>query len=106
MAKTSLESGGGSSKSLLFMMIGMTCGACLLLSAGMLMASRVIHALGLRSAEDRTTVRTPIGDYRFEKAKEIGPGLPIYPQASLVLPGAEAARLPQNDDQPQVIAST
>jgi len=70
------------------------------------MASRVIHALGLREASDKSTVRSPIGDYRLEKASAIGPGLPVYPQSTLVLPGVEAARVPAADDQPQVVSST
>jgi hypothetical protein len=87
------------------MMIAMTCGFCVLLGGGLLMASRVIGALGLRAGSDNTTVRTPLGEYRVEKAKEVGPGLPVYPAANLVLPGA-AAHLPLNDDQPQVLTST
>ena len=107
MAKSSSTSGGASSsKSLLFMMIAMTCGFCVLLGGGMLMASRVINALGLRAGSDKTTVRTPLGEFRVERAKEVGPGLPVYPAASLVLRGSAAAHLPLNDDQPQVIAST
>jgi len=107
MAKSSSTSGGApSSKSLLFMMIAMTCGFCVMLGAGLLMASRVIGALGLRAGSDKTTVRTPLGDFRVEKAKEVGPGLPVYPAATLVLPGAAAAHSPVNDDRPQVIAST
>jgi hypothetical protein len=107
MAKSSSDSGGApSSKSLLFMMLAMTCGFCVLLGAGLLMASRVIGALGLRAGSDKTTVRTPLGEFRVEKAKEVGPGLPVYPAAILVLPGAAAAHLPSNDDQPQVITST
>jgi hypothetical protein len=106
MAKSSSDSGGApSSKSLLFMMIAMTCGFCVLLGGGLLMASRVIGALGLRAGSDKTTVRTPLGEFRVEKAKEVGPGLPVYPASTLVLPGAAAHR-PSNDDQPQVIAST
>jgi hypothetical protein len=69
------------------------------------MASRVIGALGLRAGSDKTTVRTPLGEFRVEKAKEVGPGLPVYPASILVLPGAAAAHLPANDDQPQVISS-
>jgi hypothetical protein len=91
------------------MMIAMTIGFCVLLGGGLLMASRVINALGLRAGSDKTTVRTPLGEFRVEKAKEVGPGLPVYPAATLVLPGsaaAAAAHLPLNDDQPQVIAST
>jgi len=87
------------------MMIAMTVGACILLGAGLEMGSRIIHSMGLREAADRTTVRTPIGDFRFEKAKQVGPGLPVYPQAMLVLPG-DATRAPQDDAEPQVVAST
>jgi len=107
MAKdASASSGAPSSKSLLFMMVAMTCGVCVLLAGGLLMASRVINALGLRSSSDKTTVRTPIGDYRLEKAQQVGPGLPVYPAASLVLPGPEAARLAEADsNQPQVVSS-
>jgi len=89
-------------------MVAMTCGVCVLLAGGLLMASRVINALGLRSGSDKTTVRTPIGDYRLEKAQQVGPGLPVYPAASLVLPGPEAARAAAetSSDQPQVVSST
>jgi hypothetical protein len=107
MGKSSSGSGGApSSKSLLFMMIAMTCGFTVLLSGGLLMASRVIHALGLRQSSDKTTTRSPLGDFRVEKAREVGPGLPVYPPATMVLPGTEAARVPQNSDLPQVVSST
>ena len=42
----------------------------------------------------------------LEKAKEVGPGLPVYPAATLVLAGSAAAHLPLTDDQPQVLSST
>jgi len=87
------------------MMIAITCGFCVMLGVGLLMASRVIGALGLRAGSDKTTVRTPLGEFRVEKAKEVGPGLPVYPAAILVLPGAAAAHVSANDDQPQVISS-
>jgi hypothetical protein len=106
MAKNSASSGGSSSKSLLFMMIAMTCGFCILFGGGMLMASRVINALSLRAGSDKGTVRSPIGDYRLEKASAVGPGLPVYPQSTLVLPGAEAARIAAAANQPQVVSST
>jgi hypothetical protein len=88
------------------MMIALTCGFGVLLGGGLLMASRVISALGIRAGSDKTTVRTPLGEFRVEKAKEVGPGLPVYPAATLVLPGAAAAHPPSSDDQPQVLAST
>jgi hypothetical protein len=107
MATSSSASGGASSsKSLLFMMIAMTCGFCILLGGALLMTSRVINALGLRAGSDKTTVRTPLGEFRVEKAREVGPGLPVYPAATLVLPGSAGVHLPLDDDRPQVIAST
>jgi hypothetical protein len=106
MAQSASSGESSSSKSLFFMMAAIFCGFAILLSAGLLMTSRVIHALQLRSEGDKSIVRTPLGDYRVEKAKEVGPGLPVYPQASLVLPGGAPVRLPVNDSQPQVLAST
>jgi hypothetical protein len=51
-------------------------------------------------------MRTPLGDFRVEKAAEVGPGLPVYPQSSLVMPGGQALHSPLNDNQPQVLTST
>jgi hypothetical protein len=106
MAKSTSSGESSSSKSLLFMMAAMFCGFGVLLGGGLLMASRVIHALQLRAEGDKTTVRTPIGDFRFEKAQQVGPGLPVYPQASLVLPGGPASHPIGDESQPQVVAST
>jgi hypothetical protein len=107
MGKTSSGSGGApSSKSLLFMMIAMTCGFCILLGGGLVIASRVIEAMQLRAGSDKSTVRTPIGDFRTEKAQQIGPGLPVYPQSDLVLPGADSQHAAPNDAASQVVSST
>jgi len=107
MAKSgSASDGASSSKSLLFMMIAMTCGFSILLGGALLMTSRVINALGLRVGSDKTTVRTPLGEFRVEKAREVGPGLPVYPAAALVLRGSADAHVPLDDDRPQVMAST
>lgn len=70
------------------------------------MASRVIHSLQIRAEGDKTTVRTPLGDFRVEKAAEVGPGLPVYPQSTLVMPGGQALHTSLNDNQPQVLTST
>jgi hypothetical protein len=108
MARDTSGSGGApSSKSLLFMMVAMTCGGCVLLGGGLLMTSRLINTLGLRNSSDRSTVRTPIGEYRVEKAQQVGPGLPVYPQASLVLPGNEAAHVPDaTPEEAQIVSSS
>jgi hypothetical protein len=105
MADNSSSGESSSSKSLLFMMAAMFCGFGILLGGGLLMASRVIHSLQIRAEGDKTTVRTPLGDFRVEKAAEVGPGLPVYPQSSLVMPGGQAHTL-LNDNQPQVLSST
>jgi len=88
------------------MMLAMTCGFSILLGGALLMTSRVINALGLRAGSDKTTVRTPLGEFRVEKAREVGPGLPVYPAAALVLRGSPDAHVPLDDDRPQVMAST
>ena len=106
MAQSSSSGESSSSKSLFFMMAAMFAGFAVLLGGGLLMASRVIHSLQLRAEGDKTTVRTPLGDFRVEKAQQVGPGLPVYPQASLVLPGGDAPHFPVNNDRPQVVAST
>jgi hypothetical protein len=106
MARNASVSGGdNSSKSLLFMMVAMTLGGCVLLGGGLMMTSRLINTLGLRSSSDKSTIRTPLGEYRVEKAQQVGPGLPVYPQSSLVLPGVEAARVAKSRDLPQVVSS-
>jgi hypothetical protein len=107
MGKDSSAPGGApSSKSLLFMMIAMTSGFSVLLGGGIVMASRVIQAMQLRAGSDKSTVRTPLGDFRLEKAKQVGPGLPVYPQSDLVLPGAASSHVSINDDAAQVLSST
>jgi hypothetical protein len=106
MAKTLPASEGASaSKSMLFMMIAMTAGFCILLGAGLVTASRLIRSLQLREGTDKSTVRTPIGEFRLEKASQVGPGLPVYPQASLVLPGGGSSHAPINNDHSQVVSS-
>ena len=87
-------------------MVAMTCGVCILVGGGFLMTSRLINTLALRNSSDKATVRTPLGDFRVDKAKEIGPTLPVYPASTLVLPGTDAARLPSSDSLPQVVTST
>jgi hypothetical protein len=107
MGKTSSASAGApSSKSLLFMMIAMTCGFCILIGGGMFTASRIIQAMQIRSGSDKSTVRTPIGDFRMQRAQQVGPGLPVYPQADLVVPGADSSHVSLQEDANQVVSGT
>src|SRR5215467_539057 len=87
------------------MMIGLMCGLSLLLGAGLITASSVIRAMRLRASSDRSTVRTPIGEFRLEKAAAVGPGLPVYPQSSLVLPDGPSAAPVSDNDHSQLVVS-
>ena len=91
MAEGSSSGNSSSSKSLMWMMIALFLGLGLLLTGGLFVASRVVHSLGLSAASAKDTVRTPGGTFRLEKETEVGPGLPIYPRSSLVVPDDDAA---------------
>ncbi|MGB7281231.1 MAG: hypothetical protein WBE13_03125 [Candidatus Acidiferrum sp.] len=94
MAAESSSGNSSSSKSLMWMMIALFTGLALLLAGGLFVASRVVRSMGLTAASAKDTVRTPGGTFRLEKETEVGPGLPVYPRSSLVVPddaGAAAA---------------
>jgi len=91
MAEGSVSGNSSSSKSLMWMMIGLFTGLALLLAGGLFLASRVVRSMGLSAASARDTVRTKGGSFRLEKETEVGPGLPLYPRSSLVVPDDDAA---------------
>ena len=91
MAEGSTSGNSSSSKSLMWMMIGLFTGLAILLAGGLFLASRVVRSLGLSAASAKDTVRTPGGSFRMEKETEVGPGLPVYPRSSLVVPDDDAA---------------
>lgn len=81
-----------SSKSLLWMMVALFAGLGILLGGGLFLAGRVMRSLGISASTSRETVHTRTGSYRLERENQIGPVMPVYPTASLVLPGEEAVR--------------
>ena len=91
MAEGSVSGSSSSSKSLMWMMIGLFTGLGILLAGGLLVASRVVGSMGLSAASAKDTVRTPGGSFRLEKETEIGPGLPVYPRSALIVPDDAAA---------------
>lgn len=91
MAEGSTSGNSSSSKSLMWMMIGLFTGLAVLLAGGLFLASRVVRSMGLSAASAKDTVRTPGGSFRMEKETEVGPGLPVYPRSSLVVPDDDAA---------------
>lgn len=91
MAEGSTSGNSSSSKSLLWMMVGLFTGLGILLAGGLFVASRVVRSMGLTAASAKDTVRTPGGSFRMQKEGEVGPGLPVYPRSSLIVPDDEAA---------------
>jgi hypothetical protein len=87
LAKGSAPGSSSSSKSLLWVKFTLFCGLVLLLSGGIFMTSRLGHALQFHASGNEATVRTGDGDWRVERPNEVGPGLPVYPDARLVLSG-------------------
>lgn len=84
-------SGSSASKSLMWMMTALFVGLGTLLGAGLFVASRAIHSLGLSAAGAQDGVRTPGGTFRVQKQTDVGPGMPLYPRASLLVPDDQAA---------------
>jgi len=80
-----------SSRSLLWMTVALFAGFGVLLGGGLFMASHLVRSLGLAAATGRNTVRTPAGGFRMQNVEQVGPGLPVYPRASLELPASDEA---------------
>jgi hypothetical protein len=91
MAEESASGNSSSSKSLMWMMIALFMGLGGLLGGGLFVANRAVRSMGLSAATAKETLRTPGGSFRLEKETEIGPGLPVYPRSSLVVPDDETA---------------
>jgi len=106
MAEGSTSGNSSSSKSLMWMMIGLFTGLAILLAGGLFLASRVVRSMGLSAASAKDTVRTPAGSFRLEKETEIGPGLPVYPRSSLIVPDDAAAATAVKQAQSGVETST
>jgi hypothetical protein len=81
-------SDSSSSKSLMWMTLALFGGFGVMLGGGLFIAKRLAQTMGLAAATGtKDTVRTPIGAFRMEKEDQVGPGLPVYPRASLEVPG-------------------
>ena len=91
MGKGSVSGNSSSSKSLMWMMIGLFTGLAILLGSGLFLASRAVRSMGLSAASAKDTMRTPGGSFRLEKETEVGPGLPLYPRSALVVPDDDTA---------------
>jgi hypothetical protein len=95
-----------SSISLLWVKCAFSCGLALFLGGGIFMASHLGQALRFHATGSEATVRTGAGDWRVERPNEVGPGLPVYPDASLVLPGRGSLPTPPQHDHSDVYTAT
>jgi hypothetical protein len=93
MAESSASGESSSSKSLLWMMIALFVGLGGLLGGGLFMANRMVGSVGLAAATSKDIIRTPAGNLHLEKQNDVGPGLPVYSNASLVLPSDKSAAI-------------
>jgi hypothetical protein len=91
MAEGSTSGNSSSSKSLMWMMIALFAGLGILLAGALFVASRAMRSIGLSAANAKETLRTPGGSFRLEKETEVGPGMPVYPRSSLVVPDDDTA---------------
>jgi hypothetical protein len=106
MAEGSSSGNSSSSKSLMWMMIGLFTGLAMLLAGGLFVASRVVRSMGLSAASAKDTVRTRGGSFRLERETEVGPGLPVYPRSSLIVPDDAAAAAAVKQAQSGIETST
>jgi hypothetical protein len=74
-------------KSFPWMKLALSCGLALLVGGGIYMTSHLGRAVQFHIASSDATIHTGDGDWRVERPSQIGPGLPVYPEASLVLGG-------------------
>jgi hypothetical protein len=86
MAQGSTQ-GDSSSSSLSWIMVAAICAMALLFGAGILVSARVFSSMAAPKGGSSLTVHTRTADLRLEKPSEVGPGLPLYPHASLLLSG-------------------
>ena len=80
-----------SSKSLLWMTLGLFGSMGVLLGGSFFLAGRVMRSAGLVSSNDGKTMHTPIGSLRIEREKQIGPILQVYPNGTLIIPDQHEA---------------
>jgi hypothetical protein len=99
MAEGSVSGGSSSSKSLMWMTAALFTGMGVLLTGGLFLAGRVVRSFGIRASLGSTTVQTQQGTYRLEREREVGPAVPMYPHASLVMPDDDAAVQEAKDAQ-------
>jgi hypothetical protein len=80
-----------SSTSLPWITLAAICAMGILFGAGILVSSRVLSSMTPPPGPHNLTVHTPVADLRIEKRNEVGPGLPLYPHAALLVAGTSTS---------------
>jgi hypothetical protein len=106
MAKGSSSGNSSPSKSLMWMMIAVFFGLAGLLGAALFVASRTFRSMGLSAVSSQAGIRTPNGTFRVEQQTEVGPGMPISPRSSLIVPDDRAAVAAAQQAQAGIETST
>ena len=104
MAQSS--SAGASSNSVLWMMVAVVCVIVVLLGAGIFASSRVISSISAPAGSGNLTAHTPSTDFRVQHVNDVGPGLPLYPHAVLLLPGTNGAEAAPQKSNPSLQTTT
>jgi hypothetical protein len=60
-------------------------GACIVLVmiAGLLVVSAILHRVHVNTADNKVDIRTPVGELKVDQDSEHATGLPVYPGATL-----------------------
>lgn len=87
----SMSTDNSTSRSLMWMMVAVLGGLGIMLIGGLFLANKMVRSVGLAAATSRDTVHTPRGSLRYERQSDVGPSMPVYPTAALVLPSDKAA---------------
>lgn len=84
-------SSSSSSKSLMWMTIGLFTGMGVMLVGSFFTAKRVLSSMSVGAMlGSRNNMAMPHGKLRLERPNQAGPGLPVYPSSSLEMPDNSA----------------
>lgn len=89
---------------LLWWLLGLLVAGIVILGVGGVLAAR-FFLRSVHVSQDRVEVQTPIGEIKVAKNVAADPGLPVYPGAAMVEPGATVELTAPNDEGIHVTAA-
>jgi len=93
MSDAPASGSSSTSKTLMWMTIGLFAALAVMLGGGLFMTNRLVKSVGIAASSggNKEIIHTPGGNFRVEKEGQVGPSLPVYPHGSLELPSDKAA---------------